>query len=970
MEEKEDSKESILSQWKGRKNKDTASKGIEQAPIDAVIPLSHGQQQLWFLQQLYPDNPFYNYSEIYIFKGTLHREYLEKAVAQLLEDHDILKSIYLTDNGVSIQKVKATLDAAINFYDFSDLASELFYKEIEALALNDATTKFSLTEGPLFKFSLVKCSETEHRFLVTFNHIVTDKWSMKVFRDDLAAHYARLLKGLDLVSLRPMIQYADYAYHQRNTSLKTDQLVYWKNKLNKAVPTVSLPLDYIRPDTPSFRGALHIESYSNELSLAILGLSKKMATTPFVIILSAYIILLHKQDNQKDIAVGSPVANRNYAALENLIGFFNDTLVLRNRIEPNFKYADLVAEVRKTSLEAFANRDIPFDVLVKTLKPERKTNLNPFFQVMFIYHAVPPKPFFADNLEIENTPSEVGVAKFDLTLYVAEENGKLSSTIEYAADLFKDDTIAKFQKELKDIFRVVLENQEIAIADIEIHKEKGGNHLIPLIDSTKEKNFHPISMDAEKGIHSIIAKVAREHPLKTAVTFKDQSLTYAELDRQAEIIAKNLIDKTKGNSQIIGLCVNRSVEMIVGLLAILKAGAAYLPIDPDYPEKRIHFMVEDAEVNYVLTGAEHAALFETTACTPFFMDAFDELSADIRMPECKNEQLAYVIYTSGSSGKPKGVPITHQNIISSTLGRLDFYDVQPSVFLLLSSIAFDSSKAGLFWTLCTGGNLVVTEKRIEQDIFQIGEIIKKHEVSHTLLLPTLYNLILEHIEINDLNTLTTVIVAGESCSAHTVKRHFDKLPNVSLYNEYGPTEATVWCIAHKIEPQDQYASIPIGKAVADAHVYLLNADFKKVQQGEIGQIFIGGPGLSGTYINRPDLTEAAYIENPFSVEKSSKLYRTGDLGRYRNDGCIEFLGRADQQVKIRGYRIEIDEIEKVLLSNNNIAQAVVVVESGLGAAIDEIKKDVSDDDLLQVIQSHLSNDEINILLSTIDVYKR
>lgn len=467
------------------------------------------------------------------------------------------------------------------------------------------------------------------------------------------------------------------------------------------------------------------------------------------------------------------------------------------------------------------------------------------------------------------------------------------------------------------------------------------------------------------GIHHLIKKIVQSNPDHIAVTYNTISITYKELDDRATIIASSIYERTNGENRIIGLCMNRSIEMVVGLLGILKAGCAYLPIDPQYPKKRIKFMVDDSRSKYILTQKEHIPLFEETDTELLNFENCMDSSMKVDIPLIENTKIAYVIYTSGSTGKPKGVPITHHNIISSTLGRFDFYDHQPEAFLLLSSLSFDSSKAGLFWTLCYGGNLIVAEKRIEQDMQRLGELLKRNAITHTLMLPSLYDMILEHVYVDDLKTLSTVIVAGEACTSNTVKKHFAKLPKTTLCNEYGPTEATVWCIAHKIGIGDIGTSIPIGKAVANAEIYLLDEELNQVNSGEPGEIFIGGPGLSGFYLNRPDLTDSAYIPNPLFPHKETKLYKTGDLARSREDGAIEFLGRVDGQIKIRGHRIEIDEIVKVLLSNEEVKQAVVLVENQDEYSTVDIEKEYEDEELLLLLKQHLSQQQINEWLSSI-----
>ena len=928
---------SLLEQWKNRKKAENEDRSlsIQKIPEGLPSPLSYGQEQLWFLQQLYPDNAFYNYCECYIFDGTLDIGHFESALERVLGDFDILKSVFVPGNdGKTIQQLDKSLGLDLVFHDLSHLSEGDLTLKTEAIGLEDAGTLFSLETGPLYKFTLIKCGPLEHRLFLTFHHIVIDKWSMMVFRKHLAKYYSELISHQPLSALRPETQYADYAYHQKKLGVPRDQLDFWKKRLAENVQSLALPYDFERPAVLSFKGNLHTQQYSPGFSKEILSLAKRMQATPYVVLLAAYYILLHKLSKQKSIAVGSPVSNRNLQELEGQMGFFNDTIVLQTALEGEMGFDQLVAGVKQIALEAFANRDVPFNVLVKALMPQRKLNINPFFQVMFIYHKVPEKPFFSDELKLRHHPSEVGVAKFDLTLYIAEEDGQISSTIEYMSDLFKERSILLFQEQLKTVLEKVIKDQQVKISQIDVQ---------PLLsheigdESNEEIGFttKQIALAGNfKGIHEIIGNTAEQFPHKVAVSCGATSITYKELLDRSTAIANSIVQKTNGENQIIGLCLDRSVDMVIGLLAILKAGAAYLPLDPDYPEHRIAYMLEDAQVNYVLTETLYETRFDSNKVACISMVPPSAKDSNSVFPKTDPENLAYVIYTSGSSGKPKGVPITHGNIVNSTEGRLDFYKDRPSAFLLLSSIAFDSSKAGLFWTLYSGGNLVISQKRLEQDIHLLAETIHTHKVSHTLMLPTLYDLVLDHTDVQQLASLKTVIVAGEACAKHTVEKHFNVLPTVAMYNEYGPTEATVWCMAHKVEPKDLDGSIPIGKAVANAKIFLLDERLNHVPKGETGELFIGGPGLSKAYINRPKLTKTAFIDDPFEKKGDAKLYRTGDFARQRKDGSFEFLGRSDDQVKIRGHRIELDEIENVLHAMNEVQQAVVLVGQEEAPSID------------------------------------
>ncbi|MGB7395773.1 MAG: amino acid adenylation domain-containing protein [Pricia sp.] len=1009
-------KSSLLEQWK-RKKSDTPAKSIQSAPDGIPIPLSHGQQRLWFLQQLYPDNPLYNYSEVYSFSGDVQVDFLIQALDSVFQSHDILRTVYVTEDGRPFMRMAP--EAAISQTHHDLRMSEDVEKEVSRIQDADANHSFDLSEPPVALLSVIRVEEDAYRVMLTLHHIATDKWSMNLLRSEWAENYRTLCTGETPEPQKPDVQYPDFAYWQRDREIKWEQVDYWRRKLSGDIPRIDLPTDYHRPKELRFAGrSSEFYHLSAERSEAVLRRCKQWGVTPYVFFLSIYYLFLYRYTGQHDILIGSPISNRDQKALEKTIGFFNDTIVLRTEIPPEGSFLDLLREVKKSTLEAFSNKDVPFDFLVRELQQERSLSINPFFQVMFLYYSVSEPESFGEGVQVDYDFYNPGVSKFDLTFDVAEENGKLSFAFEYSTELFKEKTIGRFLDGIALLMKGVVEAPERAISKVEILTAEEKEFLLPSksISSDTFKEF--------TGIHQAIEKMVDERPDATAVTFGDNSMTYAELDAKANVLAARVVLKIRGDrpnamdeeaqstkviNPLVGLCVERSLDMIVGLLAILKAGCAYVPIDPKYPIDRVDYMLQDANIELLITQKKLACLFDKSTVAPLMVDesyasencisqkgiadnsTSEEKSKEKtskgetlfpEMPVLKRDDLAYVIYTSGSTGRPKGVPITHDNILNSTAGRLDFYPQKPKAFLLLSSISFDSSKAGIFWTLCTGGNLIVTEDRIEQDMHRLGEIIQRNQVSYMLLLPTLYQLLLEHTDTSKLNCLSTVMVAGEACPPTLVAKHCSAMPNTGLYNEYGPTEATVWCIAHKIQQKDAMYGVPLGKPVAGAQIYLLDANKTPVPRGATGEIYIGGPSLSNGYLGRPDLTAKAFLPDPFvseslasessppgvdvndgsfphsQVETSAvagdlsaasaetanhqsqepingvaqlrnRLYRTGDLARYNADGNIEFLGRGDRQIKIRGYRVELGEIEKAIrTSEAKVSQVVVLAGDG------------------------------------------
>ena len=936
-------KASLLGQWKGRNKPDGTPNAIGKAPEGVELPLSHSQQRLWFLQQLYPGNAFYNYSEKFRFVGDLKVDVLLQALDLVFANHDILRTTYFLKDGQPFMRVHPESGISFSQHDFED-CKEKKEAALQKIVDTDANYSFDLSETPVALVSVVGIKADEFVVLLTLHHIATDKWSMNLLKAEWAKYYQELSKG-DFPDVKsPLVQYPDFAYWQRGRPIKQNQLDYWKVKLAGETPIIDLPTDFPRPKEATFAGlssAFH--HFSQQTSETILETCKRFGVTPYVFFLSVYYLFLYRYTGQKDILIGSPISSRDLKQLEDTIGFFNDTVVLRTELSPENTFLDLVSAVKKTTLEAFSNKDVPFEVLVRELEQERSLSINPFFQVMFLYYSVGETESFGENLQVDYEFYNPGVSKFDLTFDVAENNGKLSFAFEYSTELFTEATISRFQEHIALLVNGVVANPERPILEIEMLTSDEKKFLLA-------ENLGSSEVFQEfTGIHQCIEKMAETQPDAIAVSFADNQLSYQELNTKANVLAYHILEETGGRNEVVGLCVVRSAEIMVGLLGILKAGCAYLPIDPAYPEERIDFVIKDADVKIVLTQTKLTSRFSALDIHTILVNDIDigKEPARATMPVPHKSDLAYVIYTSGSTGKPKGVPITHGSILNSTAGRLDFYNENPKSFLLLSSISFDSSKAGIFWTLCTGGNLVVTENRIEQDMVKLADTIQRHSVTHTLLLPTLYRLVLEHADAVKLGSLTTITVAGEACPPSLGELHFATLPEVGLYNEYGPTEATVWCIAHKIEKDRPKGAIPLGRSVANAQIYLLDANMNLVPLGATGEIYIGGPGLSTGYLNRPELTAKAYFDNPFSSQLGTRIYKTGDVARYNSNGDLEFLGRSDQQIKIRGYRVELEEIAKAIGDVANTTQVVVLAE-GKANTTKRIVAYVSADEIIAV----------------------
>ena len=914
---------SLLSKWLNREKKPDAPKGVQPRPEGIKVPLSLGQQRLLFLQQLYPENPFYHYAEAYKFKGKLYVESLVKSFEIAAQRHDILRTKVVFENGRAFQQVNDKPLFEISEHDLRGLPETDLENVYRDLAIKEARKALESPDGYMIRISILRLKEDEFCVILTMHHIIMDKWSMHLLQNEVAEYYRKLINNEEVNFLPLAIQYPDYAYWQSLQKPNAENLAYWKGKLENSLTFLQLPTDFPRPYRPTFRGAYSTQKFSIELSNKLKNFCREKNKTLYTVILTAFKILLERYSGETDILVGSPFTNRDEIALENLIGFFDDTLVLRSDLSNDPTFTELLEQVWTTTQAAFAHKNMPFEVLVKSLKPERYLNQNPLFQVMFIYHDVPELPDFGKNLEIGHEPFDFGVTKFDLTLFIAEKAGEITAIFEYSKDLFVKETIERMHGHLRKLLEEIAENSKRPISEFAMITD----HELELFSEWNDTNT---ATTKEKSVIELFNEQVASGPQKPALSFQKEKITYGELNRRANSVANYLLKSNPDKRQPIGLLVEPSIDMIVGILGVLKAGRAYLPLDARYPKKRLDFILEDSSATVVLTQKHLSALLSDHSVS---LQTIDEIIASESSEEpilpiaIDGEDLAYVVYTSGSTGQPKGVCVTHKNLAYSTTSRFDFYPNQPRSFLLMSSFSFDSSVAGIFWTLLAGGKLVLIERRMEQDLINLSEIFVSEEITHTLLLPTLYQTLIKNLPKRVFDTFKTIIVAGEACPKVLCNEHFKLLPDVELYNEYGPTEATVWATVYKTTPAESELNVPIGKPINNCQIYILDENQNRVPIGVSGELFIGGKGVAKGYLNNSELTNKYFIQNTFIPESSDKLYRTGDICRYRSDGTIEFLGRKDNQVKLRGYRVELGEIQEAIKQNSKIREVVVKLET-------------------------------------------
>jgi surfactin family lipopeptide synthetase A len=896
---------------------------------NSALPLTLAQRQLWLHAQLAPETSLYNEPLTVRRKGPLDVSALERSFTEIVRRHEAWRTIFPVIDGEPVQRVEPPFEIKLPLVDLRRLPQTEREGEALRIAAADARQPFDLAGGPLFRAKLVCLGDQEYRLFVTLHHLIFDGFSgYRVFLPELAALY-KVFSRDEVSSLPPLpFQFADYALWQKeslNGEVLAGQMNYWRRRLAGELPALQLPISRTRPATQTFGGAMHTILLLPSLSDAIHQLSRQEGVTLYMALLAAFNVLLQRYSGQEDILIGSNTAGRNFPGSEKLLGYFLNTIVLRTDLSGNPTFRQVLDRVRRTTVDALSNDEAPLDRLVAELQPQRDLKRNPIFQVLFSLE--PPVTNIEPGWDITCIDVETGTTKFELCLVLDDRPEGLLCRFIYNTGLFDNDTITRMGNHWQTLLESIVADPGQAISKLPLLTDAERHQILVNWNDTA-KPYQP------RPVHEQFEAQAQTSPARLAVRCGASQLTYAELNKRADELAGHLRELGVAHDVPVALCVERSTEMMVGILGILKAGGAYVPLDPSYPQERIDFTIADCGTRFLLTTSGIASVRFSSAPRALHTVLVD--SPDWRVQNVSRERahgpvdldnLAYIIYTSGSTGGPKGVEITHRNLAHSNHARLEYYKDPVENFLLLSSYAFDSSVAGIFHALTSGGTLEIPPPGDSGWApEQLATLIKEREVSHILTFPSLYGDLLQHADAAQLASLRCVIVAGEACPRPLVDAHYRLLPKASLFNEYGPTEATVWSSVYECEPAETEPSVPIGRPIINTKLYVLDSNLQPVPFGVVGELYIGGPGVARGYLHRPDLTEQAFIPDLFSAEPGTKLYRTGDLVRHRTDGNLEFVGRSDQQVKIRGVRIEIGEIEAALTSYPDIREAAVVTQ--------------------------------------------
>ncbi|MEN3329445.1 MAG: hypothetical protein V7638_4252 [Acidobacteriota bacterium] len=895
-----------------------------------TFAVSFAQQRLWFLSQLEPDNPSYNVPQILRLKGELNVGALEQSINAIIARHESLRTTFKEVDGEPVQIVADVHEIKLGFIDLKSLPESEREDEARRLAVGEVRRPFDLSRDDLLRAVLVRIDDDEHWLLLTMHHIVSDGWSLGIFTSELTNIYEALATNQEYSLSELPIQYADFAEWQREWlqgEVLDEHIDYWLKSLAGAPAMLKLPTDHPRPAQQSFNGASVSVKLSQQLSQSLVELSQRQGATLFMTTLAAFQTLLFRYTGQEDIVVGTPIAGRNREEIEDLIGFFVNTLALRTNVSGNPTFRELLGRVKEIALGAYAHQDLPFEKLVEELNPERDVSHSPVFQVMFGLQNVPRDTPALNGLSITRVPLPSVTAKFDLTLFISETASGLSLWLEYNTDLFAETTVARMLGHFEHLLEMIVADPDRPILRLPLLTETERARLLTAQNST-ESDFPKLS------IHKSFAEQVERAPNSVAVISEQGKLTYADLDRRANQLARHLQQSGVRPGDLVGLCIERSPEMLVSLLGILKTGAAYLPLDPSYPQERLSLMLEDAKIKVLLTQERLQEKLPPHAAKTIFIDrdwkTIARQSADRFITAATTEALAYVMYTSGSTGKPKAVAVTHQSVLrlvkQANYARLG----ADEVFLQFAPLAFDASTFEIWGSLLNGGQLVLMPPGLVS-LVQLGEAIKRYGVTTLWLTAGLFQQMVE-TELESLRGLRQLLAGGDALSVTHVEQVARELKNCQLINGYGPTENTTFTCCYPVQQGERFAgSVPIGFPISNTQVYILDSELEPVPVGVVGELYTGGAGLAIGYLNDAALTAERFVPNPFSAVSGSRLYRTGDYARFKTDGSIEFIGRIDQQVKLRGHRIELTEIEGALKHHAAVRDAVVVLRrSGQG----------------------------------------
>lgn len=908
-----------------------SQQGLHVLPINAVcrdsdLPLSFAQQRLWFLSQLDPESAAYNIATGIYLQGDLRIDILERSLTEIVRRHEVLRTVFreIGNRPVQVIQPPAAFDLQIVELHGSNKTERMH--RAQRLASEEAQRPFDLFAGQLFRALLVRLEPQEHLLVLTIHHIISDAWSIDIVRRELVALYQAFIQGQPSPLAELPVQYADYAIWQREWlagRVLDEHLTYWRTKLSDGLQTLQLPIDRPRPAVQTNKGANENFTIPRGIAKKLKDFSQQNEVTLFMTMQAAFKVLLFRYTGQTDFAVGTPVANRNLTEIEDVIGFFVNTLVLRTDLSENPRFVDLLRKVRETTLGAYDHQDLPFEQLVEALSPARDTSHSPLFQVIIAFWNMTSTSAELPGLIITPQTIDTQTSKFDLTMYIGEDDGGISGRMEYNTDLFDPQTIKRMVGHLEILLGSIAETPHKRLSELPLLTEREQRQILTEWNSTQR------DYPAEKTLVHLFEEQVLRSPDAVAISSKNGQLTYQELNERSNQLAHYLIKQGVDPEVMVGLFAERSLEMVIAIYGIIKAGGAYVPLDPEYPTGRLEFMMADTNVSVLLTQQhlvdhlpEHQA---KVICLDSGWGQIVGESTKNPIGGATPKNPAYVIFTSGSTGRPKGVVNEHRGIVNRLIWMQEKYALTPADHVLQKTpYSFDVSVWEFFWPLQVGASLIIAEPGGHKDSAYLVEIIKNNSITTMHFVPSMLEFFLEEDHVSECKSLKRVICSGEALSVELQRKFFERLDS-QLHNLYGPTEAAVDVTYWKCRKHADSTIVPIGYPVANTQIYILDPNLSPVPVGVSGELYIGGVQVARGYLNRPDLTAERFIPDPFSNDPSARLYKSGDLARYLKDGAIEYLGRVDFQVKIRGLRIELGEIEATIDTFDAVSRSVASV---------------------------------------------
>ncbi|MBE9213160.1 amino acid adenylation domain-containing protein [Plectonema cf. radiosum LEGE 06105] len=920
-------KKALLEKWKGGKLQNNV---IPKRQDTQNIPLSFSQQRLWFIDQLYHGSPFYNIPIAFHIQGHLNIAALEQSLNEIIKRHEVLRTNFTLVNGEPVQQIAPELTWDLSIINLEHLSGENWESHVKKFAASSAKEPFNLAKGLLIRATLLRLSQEEQVLLVTMHHIITDGWSWGVFLHELSTLYAAFSTNQPSPLPELPIQYADFSIWQRDRiqdEFLATQLNYWKQQLKGELPILQLPTDHPRPNATTFIGAKQYFKFSASLTTALRQLSQREDSTLFMSLLAAFNILLYRYTNQEDILIGSPIANRNRAELEGMLGLFVNTLVLRNNLDGNPSFCELLHRVREVTLDAYAHQDLPFEMLVEELQPERDLSQNPLYEVMFVLQNTPTSVHEVSGLTFRTLEFDSGTSQLDIFLSMSESEDGLTGCLEYNTDIFDSTTITQFINNFQTLLENVVVNPQQRLSELSLNTASEQEKLLFKFNQTRA------DYPQDATLHQLFEQQVEQTPDSLALISESEELTYRQLNHRVNQLAHYLQNQGVTKDTLIALCLERSIDMVVGILAIIKTGGAYIPLDSSYPESRLNFMLADSQASLLITKHEILEKISLSSAKTICLDihkekiAQESLENPISISETDN--LAYIIYTSGSTGTPKGVLGTHRGTVNGLHWLWKTYPFsQGEVCCQKTAISFVDSVWEIFAPLLQGVPTVIISNATVLDLQLFIETLAHHKVTRIILVPSLLRLLLDNYShlLQKLSQLKLWITSGEAISVKLVQSFQELMPEVKLINLYGSSEVSANATHYDTSLlQNQAHSVPIGHPIDNTQIYVLNRDLQPTPVGVVGELYVGGDGLAKGYLHRRELTQERFINNPFIP--GNKLYKTGDLVRYLKDGNLEYFGRHDEQVKIRGFRVELGEIATVITQHPDVQESVVIARN-------------------------------------------